>query len=271
MSERGTTHGRAHNTRLHRDDDGVLRLTGVKHYVTGGPSATWLSVGARGENGRKVVAFVLRESPGIDVRHDWTGMGQRSTASGSVALDAVAVDPAFVWREAGGADSSRALAKLLHGAISAGIAEGALDDAARFVVSRARPRPAAALAGIARAAEDPYVTLRLGELTARTAAAAALVRDVARRIDEGAADVEADVAAAHAHSGEVAVAVTGEIFTLMGAAAADERHDLHRHWRDARTHSLQDARDWRLRLAGERLLARVEQDPNRPNLQGVTE
>ena len=71
----------------------------------------------------------------------------------------------------------------------------------------------------------------------------------------------AAVAAAQAFSGAVAVDVANELFTLGGAQAADDRHNLHRFWRDARTHSLQDSRDWQYRLAGNRLLASILETP----------
>ena len=39
----------------------------------------------------KVIAFVPRDAPGLQLVDDWDGMGQRTTASGSVVLDGVRV------------------------------------------------------------------------------------------------------------------------------------------------------------------------------------
>ncbi len=267
-SEIGTVHARAASTQLRRDDTGQLRLTGSKHYATGAASSTWLSVSAFDEIGRRVTAFVLSSAPGVVIDDTWNGMGQRSTSSGTIVLDQVRVDDGFVRIEPQrrDADPTRPAAKLLHAAISAGIAEGALTAAAEFVIATARPRPAAAEVGVVAAADDPYVALRLGELWSRAQAAAAYVRDAARRIDDGATqeDAEAVVAAAHAYSGEIAVHIASELFALGGAQAADDGHNLHRFWRDARTHSLQDSRDWRYRVAGRRFLANTLESTRPP-------
>jgi alkylation response protein AidB-like acyl-CoA dehydrogenase len=44
---------------------------------------------------------------------------------------------------------------------------------------------------------------------------------------------------------EVAVRVSSDLFALCGTSATDERWDLHRHWRNARTHSVHDPVDWK--------------------------
>jgi alkylation response protein AidB-like acyl-CoA dehydrogenase len=51
------------------------------------------------------------------------------------------------------------------------------------------------------------------------------------------------------------VAVASELFSLTGASAADERHDLHRHWRNARTHASHDPADWKYHHVGNYLLS----------------
>jgi alkylation response protein AidB-like acyl-CoA dehydrogenase len=53
------------------------------------------------------------------------------------------------------------------------------------------------------------------------------------------------VAQAKAFGSEVAVQVSSELFALSGASAADAKHGLDRHWRNARTHSIHDPVDWK--------------------------
>jgi alkylation response protein AidB-like acyl-CoA dehydrogenase len=65
------------------------------------------------------------------------------------------------------------------------------------------------------------------------------------------------VATAKAFASETAVAVASEIFALTGASAADERHDLSRHWRNARTHASHDPVSWKYHHIGNHLLAGV--------------
>jgi alkylation response protein AidB-like acyl-CoA dehydrogenase len=53
------------------------------------------------------------------------------------------------------------------------------------------------------------------------------------------------VAKAKAFGSDTAVHVASELFALSGASAADTRHGLDRHWRNARTHSIHDPVDWK--------------------------
>jgi alkylation response protein AidB-like acyl-CoA dehydrogenase len=50
---------------------------------------------------------------------------------------------------------------------------------------------------------------------------------------------------------EVAVEVASDLFALSGTSATDERHDLSRHWRNARTHASHDPADWKYQHVGD--------------------
>ena len=81
-------------------------------------------------------------APGVTVLDDWDGMGQRTTASGTVRLDDVEVAPQLVvphHRTYEAPTVHGAFAQLLHAAIDAGLARGALREAGEFVRTRARP------------------------------------------------------------------------------------------------------------------------------------
>lgn len=65
------------------------------------------------------------------------------------------------------------------------------------------------------------------------------------------------VAAAKAFASETAVSVASDLFTLTGASAADERYDLSRLWRNARTHASHDPVDWKYHHIGNYLLNSV--------------
>jgi alkylation response protein AidB-like acyl-CoA dehydrogenase len=62
------------------------------------------------------------------------------------------------------------------------------------------------------------------------------------------------VAQAKAFATEVAAEVASGLFGLTGASAADERHDLSRHWRNARTHGSHDPAAWKYHHVGNYLL-----------------
>jgi alkylation response protein AidB-like acyl-CoA dehydrogenase len=160
-----------------------------------------------------------------------------------------------------------ARAQLVHAAIQTGIAGGALRDAGEFVRTRARPFFEAARAGWAdRAGDDPHVLARYGRLATRVQAAEALLQSAAGTLDEvtrhprdarDAARGSVAVAQAKAFASEVAVEVASDLFALSGASAADQRYDLSRHWRNARTHASHDPVDWKYHHVGNYLLNEV--------------
>jgi SfnB family sulfur acquisition oxidoreductase len=265
LAERGGAHAQDLKTRLTRG--GGVRLTGRKYYCTGAISARWIGVSALDDDGRLVLAFVPRHADGVTVDDDWNVMGQRATVSGTAVFDNVAVDPALVVPYEYAFQVPQQLGartQLVHAAIQVGIAGGALRDAGVFVREHARPFFEAARAGWAdRASADPHVIRRYGQLATRVRAAEALLATAAATLDEvtrsprdaaNAARGSIAIAQAKAFAGEVAVEVASDLFSLSGASAADERHDLSRHWRNARTHASHDPADWKYFHTGNFLL-----------------
>ncbi|MGV9273451.1 SfnB family sulfur acquisition oxidoreductase [Streptomyces griseosporeus] len=262
QSEAGTRHVQDIRTRLSPRPDGSYVLTGVKHYATGALFADWIPVLARAEDDELHVAYVPRDAPGLTVIDDWDGMGQRTTASGTVRLDAVPV-PAdrvlphhLTFR---GPQLHGAVAQLLHAAIDTGIAGGALAEAASFVRTKSRPWFES---GTETAAEDPLLIQRFGELALRVRASEALLREAARTVDaartgltdDSAAEASIAVAAAKAHAADTAVEVAGALFEVAGTRSALDSLNLHRHWRDARTHTLHDPARWKIQHIGRYVL-----------------
>jgi SfnB family sulfur acquisition oxidoreductase len=265
QSEAGTKHIQDIRTRLAPQPDGSYVLTGVKHYSTGALFADWIPVLARAEGDNLHVAYVPRDAEGLTVVDDWDGMGQRTTASGTVKLEGVQVPgdrvlPHHLTFQ--GPQLHGAVAQLLHAAIDAGIAAGALDEAAEFVRTKSRPWFESLDAGHETAAEDPLLIQRFGELAIQVRASGALLREAARTVDEARADLsdasaaEASiaVAAAKAHAAHTAVEVAGALFELAGTRSALNSLNLHRHWRDARTHTLHDPTRWKIQHIGRYVL-----------------
>jgi SfnB family sulfur acquisition oxidoreductase len=266
LAERGGTHAQDLKTRL-LPADGGLRLTGRKYYCTGAITARWIGVSAIDHDGRLVLAFVERDAPGVSVDDDWDVMGQRATVSGTATFDDVRVDPALVVpyeRAFQVPQQLGARAQLVHAAIQVGIAGAALRDAGEFVRTRARPFFEAARGGWAeRAGDDPHVIGRYGRLATRVHAAQALLESAAATLDDvtrrprdaqEAARGSLAVAQAKAFASEVGVEAASDLFSLSGASAADERYDLSRHWRNARTHASHDPVDWKYHHVGNYLL-----------------
>ncbi len=272
LAERGGQHAQDLKTRLRSVAEGggpsgphgkTLRLEGRKYYCTGAISARWIGVSALDDDGRLVLVFVERDAPGVGVDDDWNVMGQRATVSGSAVFDQVPVDPALVIPYASAFEVPQQLgarAQLVHAAIQVGIAGGALRDAGEFVRTRARPFFEATRAGwAASAAADPHTIYRFGRLATQVRAAEALLAAAAAELEavgrvprdaEAAARGSIAVAEAKAFASDVATTVASDLFALAGASAADERHDLSRHWRNARTHASHDPVDWKYHHVG---------------------
>jgi SfnB family sulfur acquisition oxidoreductase len=266
LAERGGQHAQDLKTRLH-GEPAEPRLTGRKYYTTGSLTARWIGVTALDPADQLVLVFVRRDAPGVQLDDDWNVMGQRATVSGSAVFDDVPVDPGLVlpYQNAFAVPQQfGARAQLFHAAIQVGIAGGALRDAREFVRGTARPFFEATRGGWAeRAGDDPHTIHRFGRLAALVHAAEALLASAAATLDEvtrrpadaaAAARGSVAVAEAKALASEIAVQVASDLFSLSGASAADERYDLSRHWRNARTHASHDPADWKYHHVGNYLL-----------------
>ncbi|MEU1320526.1 SfnB family sulfur acquisition oxidoreductase [Streptomyces tibetensis] len=265
QSEAGTAHVQDIRTRLAPRPDGSHVLDGVKHYSTGALFAHWIPVLARAEDDTLHVAYVPRDAPGLTVLDDWNGMGQRTTASGTVRLESVPV-PAnrvvphhLTFR---GPQLHGSVAQLLHAAIDVGIASGALAEAVEFVRTKSRPWFESVGEGHATAAEDPLLIQRFGELAVRERAAEALLREAARQVDAARADLTDDsaavasvaVATAKVTAADAAVEIGSALFEVAGTRSALASLGLDRHWRDARTHTLHDPARWKIQHIGRYVL-----------------
>lgn len=264
QSEAGTRHVHDYRTQLDPAPDGGYRINGVKHYATGALLADWIGVLARlgGSDGELHVAYVPRDAAGVTVIDDWDGMGQRTTASGTVRLEDVAVAadrvvPHHLTFE--GPQVHGAFAQLLHAAIDVGIAGGALAEAAQFVRTKSRPWFES---GVSTAAEDPLLIQRFGELGLQVRAAEALLTTAAAKVDaaranltdQTAGEASIAVAAAKAFADTAAVTVAGALFEVSGTRSALDSLNLHRFWRDARTHTLHDPVRWKIQHIGRYVL-----------------
>jgi SfnB family sulfur acquisition oxidoreductase len=262
QSEAGTKHLQDIRTRLSPAAGGGYLLSGVKSYSTGALFADWIPVLARGEDDELYVAYVPADAPGLEVIDDWDGMGQRTTASGTVRLEQVPVASERVvphhltFR---GPQLHGAQAQLMHAAIDVGIAGAALAEAVVFVREKSRPWFEAE---VERAAEDPLLIQRFGELSVRLRGAEALLRQAAETVDralgeltEGsAAEASIAVASAKVAADGAAVELAGALFEVSGTRSALDSLNLHRHWRNARTHTLHDPVRWKVQHIGRYVL-----------------
>lgn len=256
--ERGTKDTLTLKAKITRAGDGY-RISGEKFYSTGALYAHWVAVKALDDEGRQRLAFVRRGSPGLRIVDDWSGFGQRTTASGTVLLDQVPVDAELVidnWRQRDTPNIQGAASQLIQAAIDAGIAEAAIEDAISFVRDKSRPWIEAK---VDRASDDPYVIADIGRLKLELHAAEALLRKAARVLDEvnaapidAASAARASIAVAEAKvlTTEISLQASEKLFELAGSRATLAEFNLDRHWRNARVHTLHDPVRWKYHAVG---------------------
>jgi alkylation response protein AidB-like acyl-CoA dehydrogenase len=90
----------------------------------------------------------------------------------------------------------------------------------------------------------------------RTIAAVATLDEIGRVPADPAAAARGSlaVAQAKAFASDVAAEMTTDLFSLSGASATDEKYDLSRHWRNARTHASHDPVAWKYHHVGNFML-----------------
>ena len=261
FSEKTSRHVGAFETTLRPQGDGFV-VDGDKFYATGALFAHFIHIGAVDAEDRVHLAIVPRDAPGLTITDSWTGFGQRTTASGDVALRGVLVAPEAVipaWKGGAQPSSNGAVSQFIQAAVDLGIARGAFDETIRFVQTRSRPWIDS---GQARAAEDVLTIRAVGSLTVALRAAEALLDRAGWAIDgilddpTEAAVAEAAVAVAEAKvlTTEVALSAANTLHELAGTRSVLAADNLDRHWRNARTHTLHDPVRWKSFHVGNHVL-----------------
>jgi SfnB family sulfur acquisition oxidoreductase len=246
-------------TRLTTTPDG-LHLDGQRFYSTGALFAHRVPARATDDEGRAVQVWVPRNAPGLKVVDDWSSFGQRTTASGTVTFERVPVDAQDVlpiWQLADRPGLFGPTSQLIQAAIDQGIAQAAVADTLAFVRERARPWVDS---GLEHATDDPYIIADVGRLQIDLHAAYEVLQEAGRTLDaiasapsiDAEASARASVAVAEAKilTTRIALEASEKLFELAGSASTRAAHNLDRHWRNARTHTLHDPVRWKLHLLG---------------------
>ncbi|KQT13798.1 SfnB family sulfur acquisition oxidoreductase [Methylobacterium sp. Leaf399] len=261
FSEIGTPRAADFQTRFVEDGDHVV-VTGRKFYSTGALLAHLVPIVALDGEGRPWYAIAERDAPGLTVIDDWSAFGQRTTASGTVVIDAVRVPRTHLvpaWKGYAAPSANGAIFQVIQAAVDAGIAREALSDTIAFVRTKSRPWIDS---GQDRASDDPHTIRAVGDLTIRLHAAEALLDRAGLALDEAVADPTADsvaaaqlaVAEAKVLTTEIALLASNTLFELAGTRSTLAEANLDRHWRNARTHTLHDPVRWKYAIVGNHAL-----------------
>lgn len=248
-------------TRFVEDGEQVV-INGRKGYCTGSLYAHWLGVLALDGADKAHLAFVPRATPGLTVVDDWSSIGQRNTASGTVLLKDLRV-PQFnvfkTYRSYEHPTLAGPFAQITTAAIDAGIARAALRDTLSFVREHARPWIDS---GLDKASDDPLTIIQIGKLSIQLDASEALleragkVMDSVREVpgEDGVARASVAVAKAKVLTTEIALEASTRLFELGGTRSSLAHHNHDRHWRNARVHTLHDPVRWKYHVVGNWLL-----------------
>ncbi|PCE22800.1 acyl-CoA dehydrogenase [Paraburkholderia acidicola] len=244
--------------------DGGYRIDGTKGFCSGTRGSQMMTVSAHDPaTGKPVFGVVPTTRAGITVHDDWNPIGQRQTDSGSVSFEHVTLAPDEVLHRSEVPPTPRAtlrtlVSQLVLTNLFVGIAQGALEEARRYVTQHGRPW---ITSGVATATDDPYVIQRFGEMRLQTVSAEALATRAAQALDDAwqkgaalTADERAHVALATSEAKIVAhraaLDVSENLFDACGARATGAPLALDRFWRNARVHTLHDPLDYRVRDVG---------------------
>lgn len=263
-----------------------FRLNGTKPFTSGAALADVLLVWTVLDEGTVLLGddvsgqlatfHVEAGAPGVSFGEDWDNVGQRLTVSGSATLSDVAVRTSDIIGYGYGVVHDRPSDHLdvLHmyagfATIFTGIAVGALDEAADYTRTRSRPWVES---GHARAADDPLVLERYGQLWTQVQSAVALteranaaldaVREAGRALSWAQrAEAVTLINAARLHASEIALSVSSRLFEVTGARSSTAGAGLDRFWRNARTLSLHDPLHHKQVQIGAYVLDGVEPSP----------
>lgn len=239
------------------DESDQHRVTGDSGFATGAPVADQLfALTLAGDEKALVIVQVDPHDPAVSFDGEWDVLGQRLTASQSIAFaDLVLGDESVLRRFGSVADEQdpRQSVQVLHfqhlfGLLQLAIAEGALLAAVEYTRQHTRP---ALHSSVERGRDEPAILDSYGRLVADVQALSALVERGARELSwlvdqkdavtaEQRAHVAEIIASARIVSTEVGLEVTTAIFDLTGARSTATRFGLDRFWRNLRTLSLHD-------------------------------
>ncbi len=257
--------------------DGGYRFDGVKHFSSGAKGSDLLLVFGvvqddSQQQGAIITAVIPTDRAGVVVNDDWDALGMRRTDSGTtefhdveVRADEVlggpnAVLSAFFQFQRGSLFGP--LVQLAFVNVYLGIARGALDAAAEYTRTQARPWTPA---GVTQAVEDPYVIRTYGEFGIALQGADAAAREAARvfqtvwnKGDQLSAEDRGElmvlVAGAKALASQAALDITSRIFEVIGARGTHPRYGFDRFWRNIRTHTLHDPVAYKIAEVGNHVL-----------------
>ncbi|RFB87114.1 monooxygenase [Rhizobium leguminosarum bv. trifolii] len=250
-----------------RIDNGWV-VNGSRPFSSGSHIADYIQISWENPKGERLTAAVPADRIGIVIENDWDGIGQRQTGSGTVRFkDLEILDEELISSPNIPLTPYTSLTSLLQQSVLlnvfVGSAQGSLEEGRQYTSTQSRPW---IYSGVEKHTDDPWIKRQYGELYIKTLAATELADKAARSLDDafnqgpgltagdrGAAAI--DIATANVFAGEAGLAVSSEIFEVMGARSATNANGFDRFWRNVRTHTLHNPAEYKRRTIGTWLLS----------------
>jgi alkylation response protein AidB-like acyl-CoA dehydrogenase len=221
------------STRARRDGDHYI-LSGRKFWITNAGVSDFYTVFAKTDpdRGRRgISAFVVDpHTEGFSVGKLESKLGVRGSPTGEVILDDVAVpaDRIIGEENAGFGYAMEALngSRPIVGAQAVGIAQGALDVAARYATERSQFG--------SHIADFQGVQFMLADMATRLEAARLLVYRACSLLDAGSPDVASAAAMAKLFASDAAMQITTDAVQVLGGAGYTRDFPVERMMRDAK-------------------------------------
>jgi alkylation response protein AidB-like acyl-CoA dehydrogenase len=223
----------AMSTRAVRDGDSYV-LNGRKAWITNAGISDFYTVFAKTDpdatRGGISVFVVEKDSPGFAVGKLENKMGVRGSPTGELLLDDVTIPVTNLIGEEGAAfgyamqalDGSRPIV----GAQAVGIAQGALDAAARYATERSQFG--------SKVADFQGIQFMLAEMATKLEAARLLVYRACSMLDAGAPGVSKAAAMAKWFASDTAMQVTTDAVQVLGGVGYVRDFPVERMMRDAK-------------------------------------
>jgi len=227
----------AMSTRAVRDGDRYV-LNGRKVWITNAGISDFYTVFAKTDPEAKhrgmSVFLVEKDFPGFSIGKIETKMGMRASPTGELLLDDVVV-PADNLIGEEGAGFSYAMAALdgsrpIIGAQAVGIAQGALDAAARYATERSQFG--------SRVADFQGIQFMLAEMATKLEAARLLVYKACALLDAGGPGISKASAMAKWFASDTAMQVTTDAVQILGGVGYMRDFPVERMMRDAKATQL---------------------------------
>ena len=234
------------NTRVTLSDTG-LTVNGEKYYSTGSIFADWIDLFAFDETTQKhVIAAVNRHDTGVDVLDDWNGFGQKTTGSGTLKVNNVAIAQDHILPFDQRFKYQTAFYQVVHLATLTGIAHAAVETFSQEVRERQR---IFSHGNANQVRHDAQVLQVIGQASAQAYASEAITLKVSEALQVAYLahfnatenlDIQTNIAAElESAQGQVVISklvldLTAQLFNALSASASAQHKQLDRFWRNAR-------------------------------------